>query len=553
MGCANLRRTLSLLTLAALTSCRTAATQIELILDSDAPIDRRIELRVLAVRGEVLPHQLEQLAAERMLTDITLIRDPIVAMPRGQQLDLPGSLTVLPAPEATAEPVSVWLRGRIAASATAPEIILDRVVRLSFIRGVHGYARIFLPIRCGDRATNCTSVVAEQCTVSLRCREQGATCGDLGECVAPAVAVSNAPEGGVLADTPAAAVDAIASRLDVSSMDVPSVDASDASDVRDVSVADRTDATTSDIQDAQDAQDVMDSSTDSGVDPLVVINTMRSGVGSLSAAIDSANARCMSNPAPAITFNIPRTDPGFLTRNGRSWWRIAGSASTTLTCAGTIVDGITQTLRQGNTNTAVFGQRAVGMAAAALPTIEGPEIELRAVDLSANAASVQIRGVGVRTIAVNNAANVQIDQCLFDTEMDSLAPLPMAERPTNNSLIAAQFSPNLQITRNVFVWQIGMTNTSNGLHIISNSSDPLIRDNYMTGSGGGAGPGWDEIHLNPALRATVSHNYLGGTNWQFHIEWVGGVGGTVSENTFRIGPQMVSMGGAATMSGNVTE
>ena len=63
---------------------------------------------------------------------------------------------------------------------------------------------------------------------------------------------------------------------------------------------------------------------------------------------------------------------------------------------------------------------------------------------------------------------------------------------------------------------------------------------------------WDELHLNPAVDHRVVHNYLGGLGWEFHIEWVPGSAGTISENTF-VGPGgTFSMGGAATMVGNVT-
>jgi hypothetical protein len=93
--------------------------------------------------------------------------------------------------------------------------------------------------------------------------------------------------------------------------------------------------------------------------PNVVVNTNDSGPGSLRAAIEFVN----TNPGPdTISFAIPMTDPGF---NGR-WFTIQPlSLLPALTDDGTTIDGSTQTLLTGNTNSAgpeifVDGRSQVG-------------------------------------------------------------------------------------------------------------------------------------------------------------------------------------------------
>jgi hypothetical protein len=494
------------------TACRSIPTQIELIVDTDAPSERQIELRVLSVRGIASPAQLAELAESRALVDRVLLRSSTVDVPVGQRLTLPGSVTLLPASSGSTEPVTVWLRARIAATATAPEILLDRVLYLSFIRGAHGYARAFLPVRCGDRATDCTSVAAPLCTVSTRCREQGATCGDLGECITPSVVVSSLPEGGVVNDASAVEVDATVMRTDAGT----DRDASSASD---------------------------------GGDPLVVTNSEVAGPGSLNAAIDSANANCATRPAPTIRFDIPLTDRGLMTRGTARWWRLPPPARS-ITCAQTTLDGTTQTTLHGNTNAMVFGSRAVGNAGVMLAAIEAPEIELRG-SLGVAAADCRVRAVAVRTLTFSMSPRSTAEQCMIGAEPDSLTAYPANERSQQNIVLLVQTSNNVTVRSCVVISQVGMRNEYNTVHVIENSADFLLTDSYLAGVGGGNL--WDEIHLNPALNSRVIHNFIGGTGWEKHIEWVAGSGGTISQNTFSAGPIAVSPGASAMQSGNVTE
>lgn len=78
-----------------------------------------------------------------------------------------------------------------------------------------------------------------------------------------------------------------------------------------------------------------------------VTTTADSGVGSLRECIIYAN----SNPGESITFDIPATDPGYVTSGPDSWWRISPtSVLPVIIAAGTIIDGTTQTINRGDTN-----------------------------------------------------------------------------------------------------------------------------------------------------------------------------------------------------------
>jgi hypothetical protein len=172
-----------------LAGCRTPATQVMLALDTDVPATRAMELTIASVRGVVPSSELPALFARRALSVVTLRRGP------GGSITLPGSIGLLPAGAGDVTPVTVWIRARVEASASAPETRIERVAVLPFVRGSAGEARVFLPIRCGDRAVGCTSAPDAECTVAVRCRERNATCGDDGACVPTVVPV--AFDGGV--------------------------------------------------------------------------------------------------------------------------------------------------------------------------------------------------------------------------------------------------------------------------------------------------------------------------------------------------------------------
>jgi uncharacterized repeat protein (TIGR01451 family) len=126
----------------------------------------------------------------------------------------------------------------------------------------------------------------------------------------------------------------------------------------------------------------------------IVTNTGNSGVGSLRAAIDSAN---LTSDA-TISFDILDTDPGYQTDGTDHWWRIALTASLPLiTSSGTIVDGFTQTANRGDVNT------------------RGPEVEINgasiptATGLTLTAADGWIRGIVVNGFTTAPGAGILVD------------------------------------------------------------------------------------------------------------------------------------------------
>jgi CSLREA domain-containing protein len=116
---------------------------------------------------------------------------------------------------------------------------------------------------------------------------------------------------------------------------------------------------------------------------------------SLREAVVAANANA---GADTITFNIPNTDPGYIDNppagpGGDDYWRISVASALTINAAngaGTVVDGSTQTVNQGNTNTL------------------GPEIEVR----GSGAANIfVINNVGtitIRDLVINNATGAGV-------------------------------------------------------------------------------------------------------------------------------------------------
>lgn len=216
-------------------------------MDTDTPRDRAMTLRVVALSGIVAPQELNAAVTTRMLMETTFTRDGL----DGGTLTLPGSFTTTPAGGNTDTPVTLWLRADIAARVNAPAAALDRVVTFRFLRHQHATARVFLPLRCSDRASGCLSVDGDQCTVSIRCREQGATCGDQGECVRPEVVVTPPDAGAESIDVPSVAFDVTSGRVEDAPTDVqdasddrptvdtpaaldaptPAMDATDASDI----------------------------------------------------------------------------------------------------------------------------------------------------------------------------------------------------------------------------------------------------------------------------------------------------------------------------------
>jgi hypothetical protein len=143
-------------------------------------------------------------------------------------------------------------------------------------------------------------------------------------------------------------------------------------------------------------------------DTFTVITTDDAGAGSLRAALTSAQS-CAGGPH-TIAFNIPT---GSLT-NGVAVITPA-SALPVISCAGTLIDGTTQTANQGNTNNVTLGTGGVvgtgpdGRTGtgdeAALPQLNGPEVEIIGSNLSGSTLMIQADSVIVRGLSVHGGGD----------------------------------------------------------------------------------------------------------------------------------------------------
>ena len=122
-----------------------------------------------------------------------------------------------------------------------------------------------------------------------------------------------------------------------------------------------------------------------------VSTTADSGAGSLRACITHAN----SNPGTTVSFSIGST--ANQSSGGDSWWRISpATALPTITAAGTVIDGTTQTTNIGNSNSL------------------GPEIEIHGSGspsysgIAITSANNTIKGMTIGGFSVNPYAGIHI-------------------------------------------------------------------------------------------------------------------------------------------------
>ena len=116
----------------------------------------------------------------------------------------------------------------------------------------------------------------------------------------------------------------------------------------------------------------------------VVTSTADTGAGSLRECIKFAN----SNPGTTISFNIATA--ANQSSGGDSWWRISpASTLPTITAAGTVINGATQTTNQGNTNSL------------------GPEIEIYGAGAGASVDGLTLTGgtSTIRGLVINSFTN----------------------------------------------------------------------------------------------------------------------------------------------------
>jgi hypothetical protein len=159
------------LSAAALFSCRYTPTEVLVTLGTDAPLGRELSIRVFLFRGDANSSQ----------------GAPAHVFTRGgasSDTTLPASFALVPDGEPRNQSVLLRIEARLAADSGAPAQSFRRTARFAFIPRAIGSLPIYLATSCGNPANGCTSVAADACTVSVRCEDMGATCGDRGECVA---------------------------------------------------------------------------------------------------------------------------------------------------------------------------------------------------------------------------------------------------------------------------------------------------------------------------------------------------------------------------------
>jgi hypothetical protein len=118
----------------------------------------------------------------------------------------------------------------------------------------------------------------------------------------------------------------------------------------------------------------------------VVTNTNDSGPGSLRQAILDANNQT-NPPGALITFNIPKTDPGYGLNTAGVWTIRPLNLLPDLKGGATTIDGLTQKINQGDTNPL------------------GPSVEIDGVNLGGTAAVFYIESGynTIRELAINDA------------------------------------------------------------------------------------------------------------------------------------------------------
>ncbi len=145
---------------------------------------------------------------------------------------------------------------------------------------------------------------------------------------------------------------------------------------------------------------------------VTVSNTNDAGLGSLRQAIVDANSNWGIDN---MVFNIPTSDPNYNAATGVFTIKITSTELPSINNRVLLIDGFTQTAFTGNTNTTSFGAGGqVGVDNIALPTVDGPEIEI--VDDSPNNNlkwGIQIGGedITIRGLAIHSFGN---DWFLFD-------------------------------------------------------------------------------------------------------------------------------------------
>lgn len=203
-------------------ACRYRPTQITLLVDGDPPASRAATVTIATLEGAA---SYEQLRGALATPSVTLTSS-------AQQSLFGNTFSIVPkAGAARTGTVSLLAVYDAPATQSEPALHIERMHRMAFVERVPQQGYLRFASACAARATDCAATVApEECTVSRRCIEQGATCGDNGECVRWELPLTAIPVGTMLDGS--SAFDASVSRLDAG--DAAPLDASDDESATDV-------------------------------------------------------------------------------------------------------------------------------------------------------------------------------------------------------------------------------------------------------------------------------------------------------------------------------
>ena len=284
-----------------------------------------------------------------------------------------------------------------------------------------------------------------------------------------------------------------------------------------------------------------------------VTNTADTGAGSLRDALTLAQ-NCTGAPH-TIAFNVPT---GLLTAGVA----VITPASTLppVTCAGTTIDGTTQTTNQGNTNNVTLGTggtvgtgldgRAGTGDEATLPQLNGPEVEivgssLTSAILTLQADAVTVRGLslhgggdfsGVGTgsgnIDVQSGTDVQIVGNVIGASATSYTA-PVGAAQTQNNLILITGGNVINIQNNL----MGFARWRSILFLSSSIGGTTIQGNEITGSFDGIDYGSSGI--GPGALIQITRNFIhdavdtgtGSTEFGIFVTQTGTGSSLITDNT----------------------
>ncbi len=201
-----------LLASVAAVGCSYRPTQALVYVDTNVSAERVMSLSIASAAGDV---SIERLRASRLET---------ARGDRSRPL-FPGSFALVPkqgGPRGGAQ--SLLARLEVEATATQPALVIERYHRVALIERTPLDAYVRFNATCAASTTGCRTATGSACTVSLRCLEQGLTCGDDGACVAIELPTQPSSDAGPGFD---ATPDAAPSAMDASSEDaaIPAPDA----------------------------------------------------------------------------------------------------------------------------------------------------------------------------------------------------------------------------------------------------------------------------------------------------------------------------------------